>query len=84
MSDIASREDIKRYLEKGKKNGAKYMLMVCDTFSFEDYPVYVKENEKLVDIINKYDGKNMQEIQEIYNLEIDIDEQLNKDRVWNT
>lgn len=84
MSDIASREDIKGYLEKGKKNGAKYMLMVCDTFDYEDYPVYVKENEKLVDVINKYDGKNMQEIQEIYNLEIDIDEQLNKDRVWNT
>jgi thiaminase len=84
MSDIASREDIKRYLEKGKKNGAKYMLMVCDTFSFEDYPVYVKENEKLVDIINKYDDKNMQEIQEIYNLEMDIDIKLNKDRVWNT
>ena len=84
MFDIASREDIKRYLEKGKKNGAKYMLMVCDTFDYEDYPVYVKENEKLVDVINKYDGKNMQEIQEIYNLEIDIDEQLNKDRVWNT
>lgn len=84
MSDIASREDIKGYLEKGKKNGAKYMLMVCDTFDYEDYPVYVKENEKLVDVINKYDGKNMQEIQEIYNLEIDIGEQLNKDRVWNT
>jgi hypothetical protein len=38
----------------------------------------------LVDIINKYDDKNMQEIQEIYNLEMDIDIKLNKDRVWNT
>lgn len=84
MSDIASREDIKRYLEKGKKNGSKYMLMVCDTFDYEDYPVYVEENEKLVDVINKYDGKNMQKILEIYNLEIDIDKQLNKDRCSNT
>ncbi len=44
-----SRADIKRWFRNGKKNGATHMIVVCDTFDYEDYPVYVEKGESVFD-----------------------------------
>ena len=78
-----SREDIKRWLERGKDEGATHVIIVCDTFDYEDYPVMVKANEDVLEIAEEYDKKNMQKIMEVYNLKRDWEKQLNSKYVFN-
>ena len=79
----ASREDIRRWLGEAKNKGATHMIIVCDTFNYIDYPVYVMPEEDALQIATKHDGPNMTMLMEVYNLSIDFDTQLGKPRVFN-
>lgn len=61
----ATRTDVNRWIATAKENGDKYIISVCDTYDWDDYPVYCKDKEELADAIPRYDGKNMQKINEI-------------------
>lgn len=61
-------EEIKEWIKRGKKEKATHLIVVCDTFEYEDYPVYVYEKDDYNEIRNKYDGNNMQRIMQIYDL----------------
>lgn len=78
----ASLEDIKRWINKGKEKGATHLIVVCDTYDYDDYPVYVSANENVREVERKHMG-NMQRIMEVYNLSMDIDKQLNQVRSFN-
>lgn len=54
-----------RWIKEGKKKKARAILIVCDTFSYEDYPVYVSKNENVSTVRARYDGVNMQRVQEV-------------------
>ena len=80
---IATKKMIKEWLEKGKKEGATHVIIVCDTFDNDDYPVIVKHSEDSIEVAEKYDSKNMTKIMEVYNLNMDWEEQLNSKYVFN-
>lgn len=79
-----TRDDIREWFKKGKREGASHLFVVCDTFSLEDYPVYVKKAEAQ-DKFKKYlQGKyKMQKLMEIYNLSQSLEEQLRLPRSFN-
>lgn len=79
----ATRDDIKRWLTQAKKNKATHVIVVCDTFDHSDYPVEVKKGEDARKMAEQRDGKNMQRVMEVYNLNKDIEEQLNQVRSFN-
>lgn len=54
-----------RWLATANRKGSKFILSVCDTFDYEDYPVYCKDQEELDKAYAKYDGKNMQKVNEV-------------------
>lgn len=58
------------------------MLVVCDTFDYEDYDVCVFPGKDINKEIADYQ-KNMQRVMEVYNLSMDLEEQLNQKRSWN-
>lgn len=60
-------EDIRRWLENAPE-GTHHMLVVCDTFDYDDYPVYVKGDEDVHKAAAKNDGQNMQRLMEVYSL----------------
>lgn len=60
----ASQEDIDRWIETAKAKGCKWIISVCDTFDWEDYPVYCKDDEELKEKQPQYNGVNMQTINE--------------------
>jgi len=68
----ATREDVNRWIEKAKKEGFEYILSVCDTFEYEDYPVYFASLDELLIGYSKYDNNGMQKINEIIHLSEDI------------
>jgi len=57
--------DIERWKEEAKNMGASHIISVCDTFDWGDYPVYVMPNENVNVRAAKYNGSNMQRINEI-------------------
>lgn len=63
----ASVEDIRRWLKSAPK-GTHHMVVVCDTFDYEDYPVYVGEGEDTREVADNFNGKNMQQVMEVYSL----------------
>lgn len=78
-----TREDIRGWLERAKKAGATHMLVVCDTYDHEEYPVEVKPSENVQEVYKQYQGPNMQRVMECYNLKLDIEKQLLEHRAFN-
>lgn len=66
-------KEIKEWFNEGKKKGYKYMTVKCDTFDYEDYPVY---SYSFPDCPHE---ENMQRVHEIYDLEKDIYSQNNNE-----
>jgi hypothetical protein len=77
----ASRQDLSEWFDEGVSEGATHMIVVCDTFDWEDYPVFVKGNVESK--IEHYRQAPMQKIMEVYNLSISKQEQMAERRVWN-
>jgi len=59
--------------------GAKHMVIMCDTFSYEDYPVYTMTDEECL-AKHRSSGQNMQRVMEVYDLNYDKETQLNQQR----
>lgn len=78
----ASTQDIKHWFEQGLKNGSTHLIVVCDTWDWIDYPVYVSAKEDARKIADEH-GANMQRVMEVYNLSLPMQEQLDQDRVFN-
>ena len=80
---MASFEEIERWFEIGLKQKATHLIVVCDTFNYDDFPSYLtgtsEDAKREVDNIN---GKNMQKVMEVYNLSSEKSEQLEKHRCW--
>lgn len=62
---MATRDDVNRWIRTANANGYEYIISVCDTFSYDDYPVYCKDKAELAIKKSKYDNVNMQKINEI-------------------
>jgi hypothetical protein len=80
-----TKEDIKNWIDSAPK-GTTHMVVVCDTFDYEDYPVYVSKKDNVHEVVGKYSGANthMQKVMEVYNLKKSIKEQLaSTQRVFN-
>ena len=81
---MTTKEDIRQWLKMAKDKKATHMLVVCDTFEYEDYPVFVMEGEDVHEVIKeKCRNDNMQTLMEVYNLSKDLEKQLNEQRSFN-
>ena len=76
-----SREEIRDWLLRAKKNGATHVIVVCDTFDHEDYPVEVEPGQDARAVYNEHNGKSMQRVMEVYDLRAEKAEQMNERRV---
>lgn len=79
----ANRREVDDWIEYAKNEGYKYIISVCDTFDYDDYPVYCK-NKK--DVQEKYPSYtiNMQRVNEIIKIDGNVvTENLSLSRVIN-
>jgi len=75
----ATRNDISAWFDRGVAQGAKHMLVICDTFDYEDYPVFTSTNE---DCKTRFTNPGeMQHVMEVYDLRANKDEQMMERRV---
>jgi hypothetical protein len=73
---MTTQNEIRGWLERGKRDGATHVIVVCDSFDHDDYPVFVKPTEDVNVRIKEFDGKNMQRIMEVYALHLPLEAQL--------
>ena len=80
---MTTQDDIREWLKQGKKEKATHLIVVVDTFSYEDYPVFVKKKEDVNEVFNKYDKKGMQRVMEVYSYALDLEAQLAEKRAFH-
>lgn len=78
----ASKQDIRRWFLTGRAQGATHMVVVCDTFDQEDYPVYVKPGEDPHEQAKGYRGE-FSRVMEVYAMHLGMEAQLAEDRAFH-
>lgn len=78
-----TRKDIIAWLHEGQEKKATHMLVVCDTFDWDDYPVYVMPGEDAKAVAERNNGPNMTKLMEVYKLADDWQSQLDQRRCFN-
>ena len=78
-----TQNDIRGWIQEAKEEGATHLVVCCDTFDYEDYPISVMPNENVQDIVKSHDGPNMQKVMEVYNLSMNIEPQIKEKRSWH-
>jgi len=76
----ATKIEIHGWLLRAKQQGASHLIVMCDTFDYEDYPVYVMPGE---DPRSKVPTGDMQQVMEVYCLALDLEAQLAEHRAMH-
>jgi hypothetical protein len=75
--------EISDWVVNGKRDKHTHLLVVCDTFDWEDYPVYADGDEDCKAKYKHYNGNDMQRVMEVYDLRTDTDVQLKELRSFH-
>jgi|HubBroStandDraft_1064217.scaffolds.fasta_scaffold49483_4 hypothetical protein len=77
----ANIHDLRQWFRDGVAIGATHMIVVCDTYDYEDYPVYVSAEENVHKKSAAYSLRagNMQKVMEVYKLSMDMEDQLDSE-----
>lgn len=67
---------LREWFDEGVEEKATHMIIVCDTFDYEDYPVFVKQSENVRTVAAGYNGQTMQRIMEVYDLRMNKESQF--------
>ncbi len=79
-----SRRDLENWYNQGVQDKKTHMIVVCDTFDWEDFPVYVKKDQNFYSVYDQYSGgKNMARIMEVYDLNANKQDQMDEHRANN-
>lgn len=70
---------ISDWFDRGVAKGATHMVVVCDTFDWEDYPHYVMPGEDP----KEYKPGEMQKVMEVYALHLPKLDQLGERRAFH-
>ena len=70
------------WFDKGITQKQDFMIVVCDTYDWTDYPVFCT-TEEFDEKHAEFDGKNMQKIMEVYDLSVDKESQINEFRAFH-
>ena len=75
---MTTRTEIETWFDTGAQNGKKNMLIICDKFDHEDYPVCTLTAAECMAKYN-YPGE-MQRVMEVYDLTADKAQQMKEMR----
>lgn len=82
MFNVATREQIRLWLDEGQRLGATHLIVVV-SISWDDIPVYVMPGENTREVAARFDGIDRQRIMEVYSLAMDLEAQLDEFRAFH-
>lgn len=80
---MTSKETLRSWYLEGIKKAATHMVVVCDTYDHEDYPVYVHPDQSSRAVTARCNSEQMAKVMEVYNLSMDMENQLSEHRAFN-
>jgi hypothetical protein len=78
-----TKDDLRQWFNEGLRLGATHMIVVCDTFDYDDYPVYVMPGEDAAEKAVEYAQRSMQKVMEVYKIALGEKQVDGTDRVFN-
>lgn len=57
---------VKEWLGEAAKDGAAYLLVVCDIYDYVEYPVPVAKESDFWTVYDRHHNKNMQRVEGVY------------------
>ena len=78
-----TKDDIRGWIERGKRNGASHVIVVCDTFDWEDFPVEVTPQQEVQAVLAEYRNNDCYRIMEVYKMSLDLESQLSEHRAYH-
>lgn len=78
-----TKQQLTAWFNAGVSHEATHMIVVCDTFDHSDYPVYVTADQNPRVEAAKRDGRNMQQVMEVYDLRLDCEPQMAEHRAFH-
>lgn len=80
---MTTRETLGGWFDEGVRDGADFMIIATDTFSWEDFPVYVRGSRDLASQrAQELENAPMSQVMEVYDLRGDKEAQLATERTW--
>lgn len=77
----ATFQDVERWVREAERKKAAFLIVAVDRFDHENYPIYVMPGE---DFWAKLpNGDNMQGFDEVYDMSMDLDDQLAERRAYH-
>ncbi len=80
---MSSREDISGWFDRALKNKNAFLIVVCDSFDYDDYPVFVDKEENFGAKYWEMKNAPMQQIMEVYDISKPKEDQMALTRCWN-
>lgn len=77
----ASMEDLRNWFRHGAASGHRYMIVLCDTYDWEDYSKYADSRQGAQEIVDN--PGDMTRVMEVYDLEASMETQLAEYRAWH-
>lgn len=78
-----TQNDIREWLDRAEPNHT-HMMVVCDQFDYEDFPVFITATEtEARRRVSEYNGRDMTRVMEIYDLKSDLEDQLSGGIAFN-
>lgn len=79
----ASRYEIRSWVEAGVVRGATHIVVVCDEFDHEDYPIEVSATQDVCEVVRALEAQSMQRVMEVYAAHLPVEAQLAEPRAWH-
>ena len=79
----ATRQDIDGWFERGKADKQQFLIIACDTYDWDDYPIFCSNAKEFAEKYASHNEVNMQTIMEVYDLTKDKVFQMNQNRCYS-
>lgn len=80
----ATKLEIQGWLDKlYAEDHLTHMLVVCDTYDWSDYPVYVTNEQDVRAVVDAHKDLNMQKVMEVYSRTYSVEDQLAEYRAFH-
>ena len=73
---MTTKNEIMSWFKRGIHDGKKWMIIIADTFSYENYPFYCDTREQVDEKCVDVENADMTRIMEVYNLTASRDYQI--------
>ncbi len=78
-----SKDDIRRWFQKGVEDNQDQMVVVCDTYDWSEFPVYTKGLKGFTRRYSEIVDNDMNEVMEVYDLKMSLNFQMSEHRAFH-